>query len=275
MPIEMKKIPLNTGPERQHVRQCLQAVLRLRYDEPGDEGTDGNGKPGRRGHQGNADSEETDAKSEQVPVAEEYDPVQRAPHHEPPADHQHDHDEQSAQEFHAHRAHVRGSDAGQHRKYQDERQYAQILKQQHGDDRSPLRRVEFGPVRVGLGDDGGGGHGGDGAVEDGLTDRDGEGRRQPGDAKQRQAHLQRSADENGSRPLAHVRQRQFQSNGEEKECDPEFGQDFDLLGIADQPKPVGSHQHTCQQKSDQRRYRRTVRQCDDGDRHPDEQRQID
>ncbi len=146
-------------------------------------------------HHGGADTEKSDAQGKQVAVAEHHDPVQRPADDEPAADHESGDDCEPAQELDAHRRRISGSQSGEQRQHQNERQDAQILEEQDGDHGTPVRRVQFRPVRIDLGDDGGGRQRGQGAVEDRLAGRNAEGHGRGRHHKQRAPHLQPSSHE--------------------------------------------------------------------------------
>ncbi len=138
-----------------------------------------------------------------------------------------------------------------------------------------MRRVQFSPVRIGLGDDGSRRQRGHGAVEDRPAWRNAEGDRCRRHGEQCAAHLQSSADEYRARPLADVGQGQLKSHREEQQGDAEFGQDFHLVRGADQPESIGTHQDSGHQETHQGGSRQPVRQRHDGNRNADEQRQVD
>ena len=263
------------GSKGENVRQRLQSVFRFRDDQPGDEGADGDGKPRPGRHHGGTDTEESDAQGKQVAVAEHHDPVQRPADDEPAADHQRGDDREAAQELDAHGRRVSGSQSGEQRQYENERQDAQILKEKDGDHGTPVRRIQFGPVRVDLGDDGSGRQRGQGAVEDRLAGRNADGDGRARHRKQRAAHLQTSSHEYRARPLADMGKGKLESHFEEQEGDADLGQELHLVGGADQSESAGAHQDSGHQETHQGWSRHPVRQSHDGDRDADEQRQVD
>ena len=139
----------------------------------------------------------------------------------------------------------------------------------------PVRRVQCGPVRIDLGDDGGGRKRGQGAVEDRLAGRYAEGNGRGRHHKQRATDLQPSAQEYRARPLADMGKGKLEPHFEEQQGDADLGQKLHLVGRADQAESTGTHQNPGHQETHQGWRRQPVRQRNDGNRHADEQSQVD
>ncbi len=260
------------GAERHDVVEGLQAVLRLRDDEPGQERADREREPRRRRGERRPHREEPHAQGEQVAVAGLDDAVQGPADHEPPARDEGDHrrepqPEPGPEAAGPARRGVGAASAGAGREQghdEHEGHDGEVLEQQDGDGLAAVRRVELAAVGEALADDGGGRQGREGAVEEALARREAEQRA----ARRREAHhpehLQAARDQNRRAPPQHLRQRELEPDLEQQQHHPDLGEGGDRVGLGDERRAVGTDGDADQQEPHQRRHAQAVREGDDG-----------
>ena len=236
--------------EGQDVAERLMAVFGFGDDQSGQEGAQGQGKSRHIGQPGHGQTNGDHAEQEQFPAFGAGDVVERI--RDDPFrtdDHQHN-DGNDLRQKKQQRLHGPAlSLSGQQWNEQHHRNDDDVLKDQDAERRVALRGFDLGAVLEYFHDDGGAAQGNQKADQHRFPDVQAERSRYAKGGGDRNDHLKRAADEDGSPDLQQAAEGKFQADRKKQQHDAHFGQDFDRLNITDKTEPEGAADQSGEEKS--------------------------